>query len=254
MSPPLTNAMVDPSGEMPGSANEGNGAASRGACEAGEDCGAAPTNDCTTAAMTMAAATFQIFFMVPAPEVRPALVEWWTDRLERIAGRRPEGGLPRGRQADSRRQAEVLRPLPAHRLDCPFLRPSFSSPPWAAAFDPLLAPPAAPSRRPVWGAPAFLGPPALRPPPLEPPPLRLPPLALLAAPPPLRPPPPPPDDLRARAPPDRRPVSEPPSSPSISAPWAAESPVSDSPEPPVSSSSRMSMPLSQSSCMCAFHS
>ena len=33
MSPPLTNAIVDPSGEMPGSASDGNGAiALRGAC------------------------------------------------------------------------------------------------------------------------------------------------------------------------------------------------------------------------------
>src|SRR5262249_56410501 len=121
-----------------------NGAASRGACEAGEDCGAAPTNDCTTAAMTMAAATFQIFFMVPAPEVRPALVEWWTDRLERIAGRGPEGGLPRGRQAGSRRQAEVLRPLPADRLDGYFLRPAFFFPPLAAALLPPFRPPPSP--------------------------------------------------------------------------------------------------------------
>ena len=31
MSPPLTNAIVEPSGEMPGSANEGRAAPSRGA-------------------------------------------------------------------------------------------------------------------------------------------------------------------------------------------------------------------------------
>src|SRR5262245_6288726 len=166
-------------------------------------------------------------------------LEGWETRPKLRQGARPRL---------SGQQSSALRPTAADsqaRRICYFFLPAFFfAPPLRAAF---LAPPAL---RADFLAPALrIAPPPLRPPP----PLRLP-FALLLAPAPLRPPPPPPDDLRARAPPDRRPVSEPPSAPSISAPPAAESPVSDSPVPPVSSSSGMSMPLSKSSCMCAFQS
>src|SRR6476619_6623805 len=63
MSPPLTNAIVAPSGEMPGSANDGSGdTAPRGACA--EAAGAALKGCATRTTATAAMATISLLFII----------------------------------------------------------------------------------------------------------------------------------------------------------------------------------------------
>src|SRR5438105_3963493 len=63
MSPPLTNAIVDPSGEMPGSASDGRAVPS---CDA---CASAALNGCATRVTPNTTATNHIFFIVSALRV-----------------------------------------------------------------------------------------------------------------------------------------------------------------------------------------
>src|SRR5262245_25886601 len=71
MSPPLTNAIVAPSGEMPGSANDGNGeTAPRGACAVAA-LGGCATSTRATAAMFATNSLLFIIELVPSPNSAP---------------------------------------------------------------------------------------------------------------------------------------------------------------------------------------